>query len=1041
MPEFFIKRPVFAWVIAIIVMLAGILSIKELSIEQYPNIAPPSVSINAVYPGASAKEIENSVTQIIEQTLTGIDNLRYFRSRSSDNSSVITLTFEPGTDPDIAQVQTQNKIQAALSQLPLEVQEQGVFVTKSNDGFLLIAGFYSKDGSVSQQELSDILSSTVRDSVARVNGVGDVNVFGEPHAIRIWLDADRLLKYNMTLLDVRQAVKEQNIDVSAGELGALPAVEGQQINAVINVKSKLRTVEQFNDIILKVNSDGSQVRLKDVAVIELGSQGYKRVVRYERKPATGIAVSMASGANALETARLVKQRINEIKPTLPDNVDVVYPYDTTPFVKVSIEEVVRTLIEAVILVFLVMLLFLQNVRATFIPTIAIPIVLLGTFAILNIFGFSINVLTMFAMVLAIGLLVDDAIVVVENVERMMSQENLSPLEATRRSMKQITNALIGIAMVLSSVFVPMAFFSGSAGLIYRQFSITIVSTMILSVFVALILSPTLCASLLRHSKKERRKSRFNFFDSFNKLFDKIRNGYQKIATIFAQKIIRTLILYFAIVFITIYIFLRLPTSFLPNEDQGLMYLMLKTPPGSTSQRTLESVKKIEDYFLEREKDNIKYLFTVTGFSFAGSAQNTAFGFVSLKDWNDRKNESQSVFSIARRAGPAFSKLKDATAFAFFPPPIRELGNASGFDFQLIDRAGLGHKKLSEAKNNLLKMTNADPNLSYVRHDGLNDVAQFKIDIDTEKLKAYAISISDVNQIISSAFGSEYINDFIDNGRIKRVYMQARSEDRMMPSDIDKWYVKNSQGKMVSFSEFINSRWVSGSPKLERFNGISTVKITGEPAKGVGTGDAMDLIEKYVKKLPKGFDIEWSGISYEEKLSGSQTPALYALSVLIVFLSLAALYESWIVPFAVIFTVPLGIFGASLATKLFGLNNDIYFQVALLTTVGLTAKNSILIVEFAKKLYDDGQDLFDATLTAAKIRFRPIIMTSFAFILGVTPLAISSGAGSSAQNAIGIAVIGGMLSATLISIIFVPAFYILIQSLAKKTKSNSGSEDK
>lgn len=1031
MPEFFIKRPVFAWVISIIIMLAGILAIFRLPVEQYPNIAPPSVSILASYPGASSEVIENSVTQVIEQSLTGIDNVRYFSSNSSDNRSVINLTFEPGTDPDIAQVQTQNKIQASISQLPTEVQNQGVFVTKSNDSFLLVASFYSKDGSVSQQELSDLLSSEVRDAIARINGVGNVTVFGEPHAMRIWLDAGKLMNYKITILEVKDAIRAQNIDISAGELGAMPAVENQQINAVINVSSKLKNVAEFSEIILRVNPNGSQIRLKDVARIELGSQGYKRIVRYKRKPATGIAVSLASGSNALKTAKDVKEKIAEIKKSLPENIEIVYPYDTTPFVKVSIEEVVKTLIEAIILVFLVIFIFLQNFRATLIPTIAIPIVLLGTFAILSAFGFSINVLTMFAIVLSIGLLVDDAIVVVENVERIITEEGLSPQEATSKSMKQITSALVGIALVLSSVFVPMAFFGGSAGAIYRQFSITIVSAMFLSVLVAMILSPSLCASILRPSKKSHEENMQGFFGIFNRNFNKIKIFYEKAISAIIRRFIRSIIIYIAIILITIYIFLRLPTSFLPNEDQGLMFLLLNSPSGSTSQRTLESVKKVEDYFLENEKENLEHLLTVTGFSFSGSAQNTAFGFVGLKDWSQRKNKDQKVFEIANRAFPALMQIKDSNAFAFFPPPIRELGNASGFDFKIVDRAGLGHKALIDARNQILMMASQNPKLIGVRPDGLEDVAQYKIDIDYEKAKALGVEISDINETLRIAFGSDYVNDFLDRNRVKKVYMQADAKDRMLPKDIEKWYVKNNKNQMISFTEFSSSKWVYGSPKLERFNGKSSSAITGSPASGVSSGEAMDLITEFFDKLPQGFGLEWSGISFEERLSGSQTPLLYAISVLIVFLCLAALYESWIVPFAVILTVPIGIFGASLVTKLFGLNNDVYFQVALLTTVGLTAKNAILIVEFAKKLYESGMDLTQATIQAAKIRFRPIIMTSFAFMLGVLPLAKASGAGSAAQNAIGIAVIGGMASATFIAIFFVPLFFILVQKFGKK----------
>lgn len=1042
MAKFFIDRPVFAWVIAIIIMLAGLLSISRLPIEQYPNIAPPSINIRASYPGASSEVIENSVTQVIEQKLTGIDNLRYFSSNSSDNSSSITLTFDPGTNPDIAQVQTQNKIQSAIAQLPSQVQNLGVSVTKSNDGFLLIIGLYSKDGTVDQRELSDISSSQLQDFIARINGVGSVTVFGEPHAIRIWLNPQKLLKYKMTAEDVRSAISAQNIDVSAGQIGGLPATEEQQINAAISVQTKLENADQFKDIILRVNSDGSPVRLKDVARIELGSQGYKRIVRYKRMPATGVAVSLASGANALKTADLVKEKVNELKKSFPAGVDVIYPFDTTPFIKISIEEVVKTLIEAIILVFLVMLLFLQNLRATFIPTIAVPIVILGTFAILSSFGFTINVLTMFAMVLAIGLLVDDAIVVVENVERIMSQEGLSPKEATKKSMTQITPALIGIALVLSSVFVPMAFFSGAAGKIYQQFSVTIVSAMLLSVVVAIVVSPVLCATLLKPLKKGHVYATTGFFGWFNRKFNSTRNYYHNGVEEVSRKPMRSVAIYFAIILITGVIFARLPSTFLPNEDQGVMYLLIKSPPGSTAQRTLKSVKKVEDHFLNNESDNIQDLFTVTGFSFAGSAQNTAFGFVGLKDWSQRTNRSQSVFAISGRSFPALMSIKDAMSFSFFPPPIRELGVESGFDFQLVDLAGVGHETMINARNQMLGMASQNKKLVGVRPNGLEDVAQYKIDIDFEKASALNLSIADINRTLQIAFGSDYVNDFIDKGRVKRVYIQADAPYRMMPEDINQWYARNKDGKMISFQEFSSGKWINGSPKLERFNGLKSVNIVGAPAPGVSSGEALLIVEKLAQNLPKGVGLAWSGLSYEEKLGGAQAPALYALSILIVFLCLAALYESWTIPFSVILTIPIGIFGASIATKTFHLSNDIYFQVALLTTIGLTAKNAILIVEFAKKLYESGEDLFEATFKACKARFRPIIMTSFAFILGVTPLAMANGAGSAAQNSIGIAVMGGMIAATFIAIFFVPLFYILIEKIFSKSKAknNEASED-
>lgn len=1034
MSRFFIDHPVFAWVIAITIMLAGALSIGQLPVEQYPNIAPPSVTINAAYPGADAQTVENSVTQVIEQKMTGIDYLRYFSASSSDGRASISLVFEPEADPDIAQVQTQNKLQSALPQLPMEVQMQGVTVTKSNSSFLLVAGFYSEDGSLSQQILGDILSSTVQDAIGRVNGVGDVTVFGEPNAMRIWLDPHKMLSFKITALDVKNAIAAQNTDVSAGQLGGLPAIPGQQLNATITAQSRLQTVDDFENILVRVNIDGSQVRLKDLARVELGSAGYNRIVRYKRLPATGIAVSLATGANALDTARLVKEKIAELSTSLPPSVKVVYPYDTTPFVKLSIKSVITTLLEAVFLVFLVMYLFLQNFRATLIPTIAVPVVLLGTFAVLSAFGFSINVLTMFAMVLAIGLLVDDAIVVVENVERLMNEEGLSPKEATRKSMDQITGALIGIALVLSAVFVPMAFFSGSAGSIYRQFSITIVSAMGLSVLVALVLSPSLCATILKPVRKGHGETKTGFFGWFNLQFGKTRDTYQKTAGFIAKRIMRFILIYLILIIGLIFIFTRLPTSFLPNEDQGVMYLMVNTPSGATAERTLDSIKEIEDSLLSTEKNNIDHLFTVVGFSFAGVAQNAGIGFVGLKDWSERTEPDQSVFSISQRAMGALSKLQDAMAFAFFPPPIRELGNSSGFELQLVDRVGLGHEILVNSRNQLLQMAAQNPKLTAVRPNGLDDVPQYKLEINTEKASAMGVALNDINQTLQTAWGSAYVNDFVDRGRIKKVYVQADAPYRMLPDDINSWYVRNKNGEMVSFRAFSTAKWGFGSPKLERFNGNPSINIQGSPAPGVSTGDAMEEIEAIIAQLPAGLGVEWTGLSYEERLSRAQAPLLYALSMLVVFLCLAALYESWTVPFAVMLTVPLGILGAVLATQFMGLNNDVYFQVALLTTVGLSAKNAILIVEFAKELSAKGYNSLDASLTAAKLRFRPIIMTSMAFILGVTPLAIATGAGSASQNAIGIGVMGGMIAATTIAIFFVPLFYVAVNKLSETLRA-------
>lgn len=1041
MARFFIDRPVFAWVIAIIIMLAGALSIRGLPIEQYPKIAPPTVAVHASYPGASAETVENAVTQIIEQRLTGIDHLRYFSSASADGDMTITLTFEPEADPDIAQVQTQNKVQGAVSQLPQEVQALGVTVTKSNDSFLLVVGFYSKDGSMNQNDLSDMLVSNFQDPISRLNGVGSVRVFGAQHAMRIWLDPAKLYSYNLTPLDVRNAIKIQNTDISAGQLGGLPAIDGQQINATIKAQARLETVEDFERIVLRVNTDGSQVRLRDVARVELGAESYDRIARYKRMPAAGMAVTLATGANALETADLVKQRVKELSEFLPEGINIIYPMDTTPFIKLSIESVIKTLLEAIALVFLVMLLFLQNFRATLIPTIAVPVVLLGTFAVLMILGFSINVLTMFAMVLAIGLLVDDAIVVVENVERIMREEGLSPKEATKKSMDQITGALVGIAAVLSTVFIPMAFFPGSAGAIYRQFSVTIVSAMGLSVLVALILSPSLCATILKQKTGKAAHATTGFSGWFNRSFDKVRDLYQASTTYMARRVIRFFAIYVLLVGGLIGIFSQLPTAFLPDEDQGYMFMMVNAPPSSTAERTLESVKQVEDYFLSQQNDNIDDLFTVVGFSFAGSAQNAAFGFIGMKDWKERTRPDQSVFAVAGQAMGAFSQIKDAMAFAFFPPPIRELGNASGFDFQLVDQGGVGHTALMAARNQLLGMAAQNPKLTGVRPNGLSDVPQYKIDIDSEKASALGLSLSDINQTLQIAWGSSYVNDFLDKGRIKRVYMQADAPYRMMPGDLSNWYVRNNQDQMISFDTFSTASWSYGSPKLERFNGKGSVNIQGAPAQGVSSGEAMAEIEKMVKALPGGIGSAWSGISYEERATGAQAPMLYALSVLVVFLCLAALYESWAVPLAVMLVVPLGVLGAALAAFAAGLPNDVYLQVALLTTVGLAAKNAILIVEFAKEKKDGGMPVMEAVTLAAKQRFRPILMTSMAFMLGVTPLALAHGAGAAAQNAIGIAVLGGMAAATFLAIFFVPLFYVMIEKLFHRTdKTNKEVSD-
>ena len=1037
MAKFFIDRPVFAWVVALVIMLAGGLSLWQLPVEQYPSIAPPSVEIEATYPGASAKTVENTVTQVIEQQMNGLDYLRYMSSTSSGNGqATVTLTFEPEADPDIAQVQVQNKLQAAMSSLPSEVQEQGVTVSKSSGSFLMVVGFVSSDGSMNAEDLSDFVVSSVEDPIARVNGVGSVQVFGAQHAMRIWLDPNKMLAYNLTVMDVDAAIQAQNTEVTAGQIGGAPSVEGQQINATITAQSKLQTVDEFANILLKVETDGSQVRLGDVARIEIGGESYEIVGRYNAESATGIGINLATGANALDTAEAVKSRLAELKPFFPQGIEIVYPYDTTPFVEVSIEEVVHTLFEAIVLVFLVMFLFLQNWRATLIPTIAVPVVLLGTFGILAAFGYSINTLTMFAMVLAIGLLVDDAIGVVENVERVMHEDGLPPREATRKSMGQITGALIGIALVLSAVFVPMAFFAGSTGAIYRQFSITIVSAMVLSVVVAIVLTPALCATMLKpgHTDPSKKKGPFGWF---NRGFDKTNNFYQGSVGHVVNRKWRYLFVYGILVAALVAMFGRLPGSFLPEEDQGIMFAMVQLPAGASQERTVEVLKKLETHFMENEAENIDGLFTVAGFSFAGSGQNAGIAFVNLKDWSERTRPDQSVDAVIGRAYGAFAGIREAMVFAFAPPAIIELGTANGFDLQLVDRGGNGHDALVAARNQLLGMASQDPRLVGVRPNGLNDTPQFNINIDQEKASALGVNLADINRTLAAAWGSSYVNDFIENGRVKRVYMQADAKYRMMPEDMDYWYVRNQKGEMVPISAVSSTEWTYGSPRLERFNGLSSLNIQGAAAPGVASGDAMAAMEQLVSQLPGDIGLEWQGLSYEEREAGEQGPALYALSMIVVFLCLAALYESWSIPISVMMVVPLGVLGAVIAAMLRGLPDDVYFQVAILTTIGLSAKNAILIVEFARELYDDGMSLLDATVEAARQRLRPIIMTSMAFTLGVVPLAISTGAGAGARVAVGTGVMGGMIAATVLAIFFVPLFFVLIVGTFAKNRTKRG----
>lgn len=1039
MSRFFIDRPIFAWVLAIVVMLAGILAIRSLPVAQYPSIAPPAISIQATYPGASARTLEDTVTQVIEQKMKGLDGLLYMSSTSESNgSATLTLTFSADTDPDIAQVQVQNKLSLATPLLPEEVQRQGVSVAKSARNFLMVVGFVSEDGSMNNIDIGDYVSSNVLDIVSRVNGVGEVQLFGSQYAMRIWLDPAKLLKYSLTPADISAAISAQNAQVSAGQLGALPAVSGQQLNATVTAQSRLQTPEQFRNIFVKTNADGSVVRLSDVADVELGGENYGVVARFNGKPASGLGVKLASGANALDTADGVKAALAELEPFFPEGLTTVVPYDTTPFVSLSIEKVVSTLIEAVVLVFLVMYLFLQNFRATLIPTIAVPVVLLGTFAILQVFGFSINTLTMFAMVLAIGLLVDDAIVVVENVERVMTEENLSPLEATRKSMDEIKGALVGIAMVLSAVFVPMAFFPGSTGVIYRQFSITLVTAMSLSVLVALILTPALCATMLKPSHVHNDKSLFGrFFLGFNRGFDRTNSGTQGFVSRMIKHSKRYLLIYGLIVGGMVFIFSQLPSAFLPDEDQGILFNQVSLPAGATTEQTLKVVEKMEHHFLEEQSEAVKSIFTVTGFSFAGSGQNAAIGFVGLKHWDERQRPDLTVGAVAGKAMGYFSTIKEAFVFAFPPPAVVELGTANGFTLFLQDRVGLGHEKLLEARNMFLGMAAQNPVLSGVRPNGQEDKPELELDIDLAKAEALGLTQADINNTLSTAWGSSYVNDFIDRGRVKKVYLQGTPESRMVPEDLDEWYVRNANGDMVPFTAFAHSYWTYGSPRLERYNGFSAMEIQGAAAPGYSTGQAMAEVEKMVKKLPPGVSFEWTGISYEERLSGGQAPLLYALSLLVVFLCLAALYESWSVPAAVMLIVPLGVFGASIASFVFNLSNDIYLQVGLLTTIGLASKNAILIVEFAIHKMDEGMKLVDAAVAAIRLRLRPIFMTSMAFVCGVLPLAIASSAGSGAQNALGIAVIGGTLASSTIVVIFVPLFFVLVRRVFPgKTKSTN-----
>jgi multidrug efflux pump len=1031
MPRFFIDRPIFAWVIAIVIMLAGALSIMRLPVSQYPPIAPPAIVINAFYPGASAKTVEDSVTQVIEQKMTGLDRLLYMSSSSdSYGRASVTLTFDAGTNPDIAQVQVQNKLQLALPLLPQAVQQQGVQVAKSARNFLMVIGFVSEDDSRTRYDLADYLVSNIQDPLSRVTGVGEVQIFGGQYAMRIWLDPSKLTKYRLTPADVRVALQAQNAQVSAGQLGGTPAVPGQGFTAAITAQSRLQTPEQFERILLRTSAQGGEVRLVDVARVEIGTEDYGFAGRYKGKPASGIGIKLAPDANALATAAAVKARLAELERFFPSGIKSVIAYDTTPFVKISIMEVVYTLIEAVALVFLVMFLFLQNIRATLIPTIAVPVVLLGTFGVMAALGFSINTLTMFGVVLAIGLLVDDAIVVVENVERVMTEEGLPPKEATRKSMDQITGALIGIGLVLAAVFVPMAFFGGSTGVIYRQFSVTIVAAMGLSVLVALTFTPALCATMLKpveRGHEHGEKSWFHgFFHWFNGVFKRGTDRYVLTVGGIIVRPLRFLAIYVAAVAVLGVLLVRMPSAFLPDEDQGIVLVQAVLPAGATQERTIEVLKKVEQHFLVDEKDAVEGLFTVAGFSLGGAGQNMGLAFVQLKHWDQRKGKGMTAKDVAARGMRALSQIREGMVFAFVPPAVPELGLSAGFDVQLQDRGGLGHTALVGARNQFLGMAAQDKRLVAVRPNGQEDTAEFILDVDHAKAQALGVSVSDLNDALATAWGGAYVNDFLDRGRIKKVYLQSDADARMKPEDLAKWYVRNAKGEMVPVSAFTTAHWGFGSPRLERYNGSPSVELLGQGAPGTSSGDAMLAVQELIGKLPPGVGYEWTGPSFEERRAGSQAPALYALSILVVVLCLAALYESWSLPFAVILVVPIGLLGSVVASWGRGLSNDIYFHVALLATIGLAAKNAILIVEFAKALMEQGKDAVAATLEAARIRLRPILMTSMAFGLGVLPLAIATGAGSGSQNAIGTGVLGGTIFASVLGILYVPLFYVLIR---------------
>jgi hydrophobe/amphiphile efflux-1 (HAE1) family protein len=1039
--RFFLQRPVFAWVIAIILMVAGVLAIYELPISQYPPIAPPSIAITAFYPGASAETVENSITQIIEQKMTGFDKMLYLSATSdSSGSARIELTFAPGTDPDLAWAQVQNKLQLAMANLPEVVQRAGVRVAKSTRNWLLIVGLVSVDGSMNGFDLRDYAASNLEKVLSRVPGVGEVEIFGAQYAMRVWLNPDKLTEYQLTMEEVVTALRAYNVEVSAGQFGGAPAVEGQRLNASIIVQTLLKTPDEFAAIPLRTNPDGSMVRIRDVGRTELGTEAYDVEIAHNGRPSCGLAIRQAAGANALETADNVRAKLEEMGHFFPPGMKVVYPYDTTPFVKVAINEVVKTLFEAILLVFLVMYLFMGNMRATLIPTIAVPVVILGTFAVLGLFGFSINMLTMFAMVLAIGLLVDDAIVVVENVERIMSEEGLPPFEATRKSMDQITSALIGIGLVLSAVFGPMAFFTGSTGVIYRQFAVTIIASMLLSVLVALILTPVLCAAFLKPVPKGHEPAEGGiwflrpFFRWFDKVFFRARDYYISLVGHSLARKSRYIAVFLVIVAAMGFLFKRMPTAYLPDEDQGIMMVQALLPANSTLEQTKGVMDTVRDYFLKQETNAVDTVMTICGASFSGRGQNSGMAFIKLKDWELRNRSDLKVGAVSGRAMGRFSKIRNAMVFAFAPPAVVELGQAKGFDFQLLDRSGLGHADLMAARNQLLGMAAQEPVLTKVRPNGLEDVPEYRIDVDWDKAGVLGVPLPSIHNTISAAFGSAYVNDFIQAGRVKRVYAQADACYRMLPEDLKRLYVRNSKGKMVPFTSFASAHWTTGSPKLERFNGFPSLNIVGEAAPGRSSGEAMAAMEGFVKKLPQGIGFDWTGLSYQERQAGSQAAPLYAFSILVVFLCLAALYESWPIPLSILLALPLGVIGGVIATSIRGLPNDVYFQIGLLTTLGLTTKNAILIVQFAKTRVEEGMGLIEATLEGAKLRLRPILMTSLAFGFGVLPLVIAHGAGAGAQKAIGTAVVGGVVTSTFLVTIFAPLFFVMVEkSLGKRTR--------